>query len=65
MHIPVLILQWLVTIADAIIYAVVMFFGVIVVIIAFAFSDGDDYWAEGGMPLPANTKIESTEYDLI
>jgi hypothetical protein len=38
-----------------------MFFGVIVVIIAFAFSDGDDYWAEGGMPLPENTKIESTE----
>ena len=61
MHIPVLILQFLVTIADAIIYAVVMFFGVIVVIIAFAFSDGDDYWAEGGMPLPINTKIESTE----
>ena len=43
---------WLVSIADSIIYAVVMFFGVIVVIIAFAFSDGDDYWAEGGMPLP-------------
>ena len=61
MHIPVLILQWLVTIADAIIYAVVMFFGVIVVIIAFAFSDGDDYWAEGGMPLPDESKIESTE----
>ena len=52
---------WLVSIADSIIYAVVMFFGVIVVIIAFAMSDGDDYWAEGGMPLPKNTKIESTE----
>ncbi len=52
---------WLVSIADAIIYAVVMFFGVIVVIIAFAFSDGDDYWAEGGMPLPGESKIESTE----
>ena len=37
---------WLVSIADSIIYAVVMFFGVIVVIIAFAFSDGDDYWAQ-------------------
>ena len=61
MHIPVLIFQWLVSIADAIIYAVVMFFGVIVVIIAFAFSDGDDYWAEGGMPLPGESKIESTE----
>ena len=61
MHIPVLILQFLVTIADAIIYAVVMFFGVIVVIIAFAMADGDDYWAEGGMSLPENTNIESTE----
>ena len=61
MHIPVLIFQWLVAIADAIIYAVVMFFGVIVLIIAFAFSDGDDYWAEGGMPLPGESKIESTD----
>ena len=61
MHIPVLILQFLVTIADAIIYAVVMFFGVIVVIIAFAFSDGDDYWAEGGMSLPGEPQIESKE----
>jgi hypothetical protein len=59
MHIPVLILQWLVSIADAIIYAVVMFFGVIIVIIAFAFSDVDDYWAEGGMPLPGESKIET------
>ena len=52
---------WLVSIADAIIYAVVMFFGVIVLIIAFAMADGDDYWAEGGMPLPGESKIESTE----
>ena len=52
---------WLVSIADAIIYAVVMFFGVIVVIIAFAFSDGDDYWAEGGMPPPGEQQIESTD----
>ena len=52
---------WLVSIADSIIYAVVMFFGVIVVIIAFAMADGDDYWAEGGMPLPGESKIESTE----
>ena len=50
---------WLVSIADSIIYAVVMFFGVIIVIIAFAFSDSDDYWAEGGMPLPGESKIES------
>ena len=61
MHIPVLILQWLVTIADAIIYAVVSFFGVIIVVIAFAMADGDDYWAEGGMPLPGEQQIESTD----
>ena len=60
MHIPVLIFQWLVSIADAIIYAVISFFGVIIVLIAFAFADGDDYWAEGGMPLPGESKIEST-----
>jgi len=61
MHIPVLIFQWLVSIADAIIYAVITFFGVIIVLIAFAFADGDDYWAEGGMPLPGEPKIESTD----
>jgi len=61
MHIPVLIFQWLVAIADAIIYAVISFFGVIIVILAFAMADGDDYWAEGGMPLPGESKIESTE----
>ncbi|WP_435187465.1 hypothetical protein ACMAZA_04780 [Pseudothioglobus sp. nBUS_23] len=61
MHIPVLILQWLVSIADAIIYAVVSFIGIIIVVIAFAMADGDDYWAEGGMPLPGESKIESTD----
>ena len=52
---------WLVSIADAIIYAVISFFGIIIVVIAFAMADGDDYWAEGGMPLPGESKIESTE----
>lgn len=61
MHIPVLIFQWLVAIADAIIYAVISFFGIIIVLIAFAMADGDDYWAEGGMPLPGESKIESTD----
>jgi hypothetical protein len=60
MHIPVLIFQWFVSIADAIIYAVISFFGIIIVLIAFAFADGDDYWAEGGMSLPGESKIEST-----
>ena len=61
MHFPIVIFQWLVTIADAIIYAVISFLGAIIIIIAFALADGDDYWAEGGMPLPENTKIESTK----
>ena len=61
MHIPILIFQWLVAIADAIIYAVISFFGIIIVLIAFAMADGDDYWAEGGMPLPGESKIESTD----
>jgi hypothetical protein len=52
---------WLVSIADAIIYAVISFFGVIIIILAFAMADGDDYWAEGGMPLPGESKIESTD----
>ena len=42
MHIPVLILQWLVTIADAIIYGVVTFFGLIFFMIVIGFADGDD-----------------------
>ena len=60
MHIPILILEWFVFIADAIILAVITFFGVIIVLIAFAISDGDDYWTEGGMPQPEKTKTELT-----
>ena len=52
---------WLVSIADAVIYAVISFFGVIIIILAFAMADGDDYWAEGGMPLPGEQQIESTD----
>ena len=55
------VFAWLVSIADAIIYAVISFFGIIIVLIAFAMADGDDYWAEGGMPLPGESKIESTD----
>ena len=43
---------WLVTIADAIIYGVVTFFGLIFFMLVIGFADGDDYRAEGGMPLP-------------
>jgi hypothetical protein len=51
----------LVSIADAIVYGVLYFFAIIILIIAFATADGDDYWAEGGMPLPGETQIESTD----
>jgi hypothetical protein len=61
MHIPILIFEYLVAIADAIIYVVFGFFLMILVLIAFATADGDDYWAEGGMPLPDESKIESTK----
>jgi len=43
--------QSLVSIADAIVYGVLYFFAIILITIAFATADGDDYWAEGGMPL--------------
>ena len=61
MHFPILIFEYLVAIADAIIYVVFGFFLMILVLFAFATADGDDYWAEGGMPLPGESKIESTE----
>ena len=61
MGIAMTFLAWLVSIADAIIYAVVSFFGIIILVIAFAMADGDDYWAEGGMPLPGEPQIESTK----
>ena len=61
MHIPILIFEYLVAIADAIIYVVFGFFLMILVLFAFATADGDDYWAEGGMPLPNQSNIESTE----
>ena len=60
MHIPIIIFEHLVAIADAIIYVVLGFFLLIFVLIAFATADGDDYWAEGGMPLPEKSKTEST-----
>ena len=51
MEILISIFQSLVSIADAIVYVVIYFFAIIILIIAFATADGDDYWAEGGMPL--------------
>jgi len=52
-----LVFEWLVSVADAIVFGVLYFFAVILLIIAFATADGDDYWAEGGMPL----STESTD----
>jgi len=46
-----LVFEWLVSEADAIVFGVLYFFAIILLIIAFASAGGDDYWAEGGMPL--------------
>jgi len=50
--------QSLVSIADAIVYGVLYFFAIILITIAFATADGDDYWAEGGMPLPTESSVD-------
>ena len=42
-------------------YAFVGFILMIIILFAFATADGDDYWAEGGMPLPNSSSMESTE----
>ena len=49
---------WLVSIADAIVYGVISFFLMILILFAFATAGPDDYWAEGGMPLPTATKVQ-------
>ena len=46
-----LVFEWLVSEADAIVFGVLYFFAIILLIIAFVSAGGDDYWAEGGMPL--------------
>ena len=48
----------LVSIEDAIVYGVLYFFAIILITIAFATADRDDYWAEGGMPLPTESSVE-------
>ena len=58
MGILISLFQSLVSIADAIIYAVIYFFAIIILIIAFATADGDDYWAEGGMPLSTGSSVD-------
>ena len=58
MGILISIFQSLVSIADAIVYGVIYFFAIIILIIAFATADGDDYWAEGGMPLSIESSVD-------
>ena len=55
------VFEWLVSIADAIVYGVLYFFLMIIILFAFATAGPDDYWAEGGMPLPNSSSMESTE----
>ncbi len=49
---------WLVSIADAIVYGVIYFFLMIIILFAFATAGPDDYWAEGGMPLPTESSVD-------
>ena len=58
MEILISIFQSLVSIADAIVYGIIYFFAIIILIIAFATADGDDYWAEGGMPLSTESSVD-------
>ena len=55
------VFEWLVSIADAGVYGVLYFFAIIIITLAFATAGPDDYWAEGGMPLPNLSSMESTE----
>ena len=58
MGILISLFQSVVSIADAIVYGVLYFFAIIILIIAFATADGDDYWAEGGMPLSTESSVD-------
>ena len=55
------VFEWLVSIADAVVYGVLYFFAIILITLAFATAGPDDYWAEGGMPLSNSSSMESTE----
>jgi hypothetical protein len=58
MGILISLFESLVSIADAIVYGVISFFLMIIILFAFATADGDDYWAEGGMPLPTDSSVD-------
>ena len=58
MEILISIFQSLVSIADAIVYGVLYFFAIILITLAFATADRDDYWAEAGMPLSTQPSVD-------
>ena len=60
MLIPILIFKFYLTLINSIIYGFSTVLGLILFSIAVSNSGGDDYWAEGGMPLPGEQQIEST-----
>ena len=58
MGILISLFQSLVSIADAIVYGVLYFFAIILITLAFATADRDDYWVEGGMPLSTESSVD-------
>ena len=57
----IVILKWLITLADAIFFGFSFVLGLILFSIAVSNADGDEYFSEGGMPFPGEPQIESTE----
>ena len=58
MGLLVSLFELLVSAADAILYGVLYFFAIILITLAFATADRDDYWAEGGMPLSTEPSVD-------
>ena len=61
MHIPALIFQGLLALADTIFFGFSFVLGLILFSIAVSNADGDEYFSEGGMSLPGEPQIELTE----
>ena len=57
----IVILKWLITLADAIFFGFSFVLGLILFSIAVSNADGDEYFSEGGMPLPGEQQMESTD----
>ena len=58
MGLLVSLFELLVSAADALVYGVIYFFLMIIILFAFATAGPDDYWAEGGMPLPTESSVD-------